>query len=487
MMTPSPLWTAADIITAIDFNDRKGDDDWAADGISIDTRTLKAGDIFFAIPGPNFDAHAFVAQAYAKGAVAAVISRDPGTYPSDAPLLFVDDATTALQQLAVAARNRLQGKVLAITGSVGKTGTKEMLRLCLDTQGSTAASAGNLNNHWGLPLSLCRVPADTAFTVLEIGMNHSNEILPLVKIARPHVAIVTAVEPAHTEYFASVDEIADAKAEIFEVVVVGGAAVINRDSPYFGRLAAAARDAGVERIIGFGHDDEADVKLVHAELTANESSVEAAIHGSIIRYRIGAPGQHVVMNSLAVAASVDAIGCDVQVAANALGQFVPLKGRGQHISVQLAEGSFLLIDESYNASPASMRAAMAVTGLMKPEPAGRRIAVLGDMLELGDSAIQEHCALAGPLQDNAFDLVFTSGQITQNLWSELPEGIRGGHSISPDKLSMVITSAVRAGDVVMVKGSLGSRIGVVVDALLALDQSQVVDNQIGQQTVINGN
>lgn len=487
MMTPSPLWTAADIIAAIDCTDCKGHDDWTADGISIDTRTLKTGDVFFAISGPNFDAHAFVAQAFAKGAVAAIASRDPGSCPPGAPLLIVDDVTTALQQLAVAARNRLRGKVIAITGSVGKTGTKEMLRLCLDVLGSTAASAGNLNNHWGLPLSLCRVPADTAFTVLEIGMNHADEIRPLSKIARPHVAIVTAVEPAHTEYFASVDEIADAKAEIFEGVEPGGSAVINRDNPYFERLAAAARANGIEQVIGFGKDQAADVRLAHVNLEAGFSAVEATLHGKTIRYRIGAPGEHVVINSLAAVAAVDAIGGDTQVAANTLGQFAPLKGRGQHTSVQLSEGSFLLIDESYNASPASMRAAMAVMGLMTPEPAGRRIAVLGDMLELGDSAIQEHCALAGPLHDNAFDLVFTSGSLSQNLWSELPEGIRGGHSISPDKLSMVIASAVRAGDVVMVKGSLGSRVGVVVDALLALDQSQAIDNQIGQQTVINGN
>ncbi len=477
------LWTAAEVLTALDCKTQSGRSDWTAGGVSIDSRTLEAGDIFFALSGPNFDAHDFVAQAFENGAAAAVVTHDPGRCSPDAAMLVVGDVTTALQQLAIAARNRLQGKVVAVTGSVGKTGTKEMLRLGLGALGRTVANTGNLNNHWGLPLSLCRVPVDTNFTVLEIGMNHPDEIRPLAKIARPHVAIVTAIEPVHVEYFHSVDEIADAKAEIFEGIEPGGAAVINHDSPYFDSLAAAARGAGTEKIIGFGWDDAADVQLLDVELAATSSTVEAAVGGATLRYRIGAPGLHVVMNSLAVLGTVSAIGGDVHNAAKALDHFTPLKGRGQLTSVHLADGAFLLIDESYNASPASMRAAMAVAGRNRSERNGRRIAVLGDMLELGDRAIEEHRALVAPLSDNNFDLVFTAGQYAQNLWRALPDDMRGGHSISPDKLSMVVASAVRAGDVVMVKGSLGSRVGVVVEALLELDQSLVVD----QAKVINGN
>lgn len=483
MMATPALWTVADVLTALDCKTCRGRDDWAANGVSIDTRTLEVGDIFFALSGPNFDAHDFVAQAFEKGAVCAVVTRDPGTCSADAPLLVVDDVTAALQQLAIAARDRLQGKIIAVTGSVGKTGTKEMLRLGCGALGRTVASTGNLNNHWGLPLSLCRVPADTEFTVVEIGMNHPGEIRSLVKIARPHVAIITAIEAAHTEYFTSIDAIADAKAEIFEGVEPGGAAVINHDSPYFERLAIAARDAGINRIIGFGQSGDVDVMLLTADMTPTCSMVKAAVHGVSIHYRIGAPGLHVVKNSLVVLAAIDAIGGDIRCAANALEQFTPLKGRGQFISVELADGAFLLIDESYNASPASMRAAMAVAGRNRPGENGRRIAVLGDMLELGDSAPEEHRTLITPLQENAFDLVFTAGQYTQYLWDELPGGMRGGHSTSPDKLSLVVASAVRAGDVVMVKGSLGSRVGVVIEALSELDQSHA-DEPL---KIVNGN
>ncbi len=483
MIPHSPLWMSADVISALTLKNRKGSEEWSAGGVSIDTRTLEPGDIFFAVSGPNFDAHDFVADAFAKGAVAAVVTREPIECPGEAPLLFVEDTVEALQQLGMAARNRLEGKVIAVTGSVGKTGTKEMLRLGLGVLGSTAASAGNLNNHLGLPLSLSRVPPKMDFTVLEIGMNHAGEIRSLVKIARPHVAIITAIEPAHTEFFSSVEEIADAKAEIFEGVEPGGTAVINRDSPYYERLSTAAGNVGIDIIVGFGSDAAAEIKLVDSDLSANGSSVVTTLHGREIRYRIGAPGRHVVMNSLAVIASIDAAGGDVARAVQAFEDFAPLKGRGQHLNVQLSQGPFLLVDESYNASPASMRAALAVGGKLQPGPGGRRIAVLGDMLELGKSASHEHASLLEPLQENAFDIVFTSGQHSQSLWDVLPESMRGGHSISPDKLAMVVSSAVRAGDVVMVKGSLGSRVGLIVEALLSLDQSQVTDGP----AVVNGN
>lgn len=483
MTSSFALWTAAEVLAAIDCQTSDGREDWVAQGVSIDTRTLEVGDIFFALSGSNFDAHDFVAQAFENGAAAAVVTRDPGNCSPDAILLQVDDVTFALQQLAVAARRRLLGKVIAVTGSVGKTSTKEMLRLGLGALGRTVVNLGNLNNHWGLPLSLCRVPAHTDYTVLEIGMNHADEIRPLTKIARPHVAIITAIEPVHAEYFNSVDEIADAKAEIFEGVEPGGAAVINRDNRYFGHLADAAKESGIEKIIGFGRGAKADVKLLDVVMAANASTVKAQVEGSVISYHIGAPGLHVATNSLAVLGTVSALGANMQTSANALGNFVPIKGRGQLTSVQLTGGVFVVIDESYNASPASMRAAMAVAGQICPTGNGRRVAVLGDMLELGDSAIQEHCALLEPLQENGFDLVFTSGQYTQNLWDKLPHNMRGGHSISPDKLSLVIASAVRPGDVVMVKGSLGSRVGIVVDALLALDQNE----EVQPPKVVNGN
>jgi len=470
MTNDQVLWTATDIMTAISCRATCGAEDWIAHGVSIDTRTLEAGDVFFAISGPNFDALEFVAQAFEKGAVAAVVTGDPGTATSGAPLLIVKDVTVALQELAVAARSRLQGKVVAVTGSVGKTGTKEMLRLALGALGRTAVNVGNLNNHLGLPLSLCRIPADTEYTVVEMGMNHPEEIRPLAKIARPHVAVITAIEPVHMEFFPSVSAIADAKAEIFDGVETGGVAVINHANAYFDHLATAARRAGIETVVGFGQDDEATVQLVNVVMTATDSTVAAIVDGEAIHFRIGAPGLHIVTNSLAVLGVVKALGGDLQRAADTLEAFAPMKGRGQLVSLHLAGGPALLIDESYNASPASMRAAMAVAGRSNLGQNGRRIAVLGDMLELGDTASDEHRSLVEPLQEHSFNLVFTAGQYTQRLWDVLPEDMRGGHSISPDKLAMVVSNGVHGGDVIMVKGSLGSRIGVVVEALRALEQ-----------------
>ncbi len=482
-MTSAALWTASDVLAAIDGDSGSVDREWKANGVSIDTRTLNPGDIFFALSGPNFDAHEFVAAAFEKGAVAAVVTRDPGTCPDGTPLIIVDDVTVALQQLGKAARDRLTGNVIAVTGSVGKTGTKEMLRLAFSTLGPTEASAGNLNNHWGLPLSLCRVPADTDYTILELGMNHVGEIRALTKIARPHVAIITAIEPVHMEFFSSVDEIAAAKAEIFEGVEPEGTAIINQDSPYFGALSDAAKVCGISRIVGFGQKAEADLHLHNVDLGADGSDVEASVGGSMVAYHLGAPGQHVVANSLSVLGAVDAVGGDVVVAANALTNFAAPKGRGQHIPVHLTGGAFLLIDESYNASPASMRAAMAVAGRNRPEDGGRLIAVLGDMLELGAGSDDAHRGLLSHLQGNKFDLVFTAGQHIQPLWESLPETMRGGHSLSPDKLALVVCSAVRPGDVIMVKGSLGSRVGAIVEELCDLDQSSLES----QAKVVNGN
>lgn len=482
-MTSAPLWTAAEVLAAIECGRGEIEHEWTAAGVSIDTRTLEVGDIFFALSGPNHDAHDYVETAFEKGAVAAVVTRVPDDCDPTAPMLVVSNVTTALQQLAAAARNRLQGKVIAVTGSVGKTGTKEMLRLACGALGTTEASSGNLNNHWGLPLSLCRIPADTAFAVLELGMSHPGEIRVLTAIARPHVAIITAVESAHTEYFTSVDEIAAAKAEIFEGVEPEGTAIINRDSRYFDFLSGVAKECGISDIVGFGHDGDANIQLRDVHLNAADSDVESVVHGTAIRYTIAAPGLHTVTNSLCVLGAIHAVGGDVPRAAQALASFEALKGRGQHLSIAADAGDFLLIDESYNASPASMQAAMAVAGRNRPASDGRRIAVLGDMLELGESTKAAHCDLLEPLKENHFDLVFTSGQHMQYLWEILPESMKGGHSISPDKLALMITNAVGEGDVVLVKGSLGSRVGVIVEALSELDRS-LAD---AQQKIVNGN
>ena len=277
--------------------------------------------------------------------------------------------------------------MIGVTGSVGKTGTKEALRLALARSGETHASVASYNNHWGVPLSLARCPASARYAVFEMGMNHAGEIEPLTRLVRPHVAIVTTVEPVHLEFFGSVEAIADAKAEIFRGLEPGGAAVINRDNPQFARLAARAKSAGVERIVSFGEHAKADARLIKCALHPDCSTVQARILGTDVTYKLGAPGRHVVLNSLAVLAAASLAGADLALAALALADLKPPSGgRGARITLDLPGGTALLIDESYNANPASMRAALALLGQAPMGPRGRRIAVLGDMLELGRAA-----------------------------------------------------------------------------------------------------
>ncbi|MCC7015808.1 MAG: UDP-N-acetylmuramoylalanyl-D-glutamyl-2,6-diaminopimelate--D-alanyl-D-alanine ligase [Rhodospirillales bacterium] len=465
--TPPVLWTAAEASLAtrgISFSAN-----WRASGVSIDTRTLEAGDLFVALKGPRLDGHDFVAEAFRRGAAAAVVAYSPEGVAPESALLRVADTQVALEGLGRAARARTDARVVAVTGSVGKTGVKEALRHVLSRQGMTTASAGSFNNQWGVPLSLARMPRKAAFGVFEIGMNHAGEITPLVKMVRPNVAVVTAIAPVHVEFFPSLEAIADAKAEIFFGVEPGGAAVLPAESPYFARLVASARAAGIERIVTFGDVDqpEVTVRTRAFDLGADGSTVEADVAGAGVAYRLNLAGRHWVANSLAVLAAVHALGADVAAAAAALADVPPLKGRGERHRVAIGAGHFLLIDESYNASPASMAAAIAAAGAVAPGPGGRRIAALGDMLELGAESDAHHAALGGPLKEAGFDLVFTAGARMAILASALPGAMRGGHAESAEKLAPLVTASLRPGDVVMVKGSAGSRTGAIVAALLA--------------------
>src|SRR4051794_9578716 len=435
-------------------------------GLSIDTRTIKAGEAFFAIQGENRDGHDFVDAALTAGAgLAVVAAAKQAAMPTGAPLLVVPDVLAALNDLARASRKRSGAKIVAVTGSVGKTSTKEALRLVLGRQGETHGSAASYNNHWGVPLSLALMPQSAKFGVFEIGMNHAGEIAPLTRLVRPHVAIITTIAPVHLEFFDSLDGIADAKAEIFEGVEPGGAAVINRDIPQYPRLAAKAGKAGVKRIIGFGEHAEADARLLKYTLHPNCSVVEARVLGTDIAYKLGAPGRHVVMNSLAVLAAAALAEADLALAALALAELKPAAGRGSRMTLELPGGTALLIDESYNANPASMRAALALLGQASVGGRGRRIAVLGDMLELGASAADLHRALAEPVSNNGIDLVFCSGPHTRALWEALPSGTRGGYAETSAALESEVLAAIRAGDAVMIKGSLGSKMGPIVKAL----------------------
>jgi UDP-N-acetylmuramoyl-tripeptide--D-alanyl-D-alanine ligase len=465
MTATKPLWTAQEMAKATRGKLQGAVQENVA-GISIDTRTIAPGEAFFAIKGDRLDGHDFVEVALTKGASFAVVdAAATGKFAKDARLLVVDETLQAMRDVASAARARSSAKIVAVTGSAGKTGTKEALRLALSPSGETHASSASFNNHWGVPLSLSRLSQDAKFGVFEIGMNHAGEITPLVKLVRPHVAIITTIEPVHLEYFSGLDAIADAKAEIFLGLEPGGTAVLNRDNSQFARLEAAAKAAKVSRIAGFGADIKSDARLIDVALQEDSSTVHAEIFGEKLMFKLGAPGRHLVMNALAVLAAAKLVGADLAKAAIALGQLVPPAGRGRRITLRLPGGEGLLIDESYNANPASMRAAIDVLSRAPVGKPGRRIAVLGDMLELGPEAPLRHAELAQSLDAGKIDLVLCSGPLMHSLWEALPSSRRGGYADSADALEPMVASALQGGDAVMIKGSNASGMGKIVKSL----------------------
>ncbi|MGX7741228.1 UDP-N-acetylmuramoylalanyl-D-glutamyl-2,6-diaminopimelate--D-alanyl-D-alanine ligase [Rhodopseudomonas parapalustris] len=464
-MSKEPLWTSdamAEAMAATSSGTLPRD----VFGISIDSRTLAPGDAYFAIKGDVHDGHDFVAAALNAGAALAVVEKaQRDKFAADAPLLVVDDVLEGLRRLGIAARSRLSAKVIAVTGSVGKTSTKEGLRAVLGAQGPTHASVASFNNHWGVPLTLARCPASVDYAVFEIGMNHAGEIEPLVKMVRPHIAIITTVEPVHLEFFSGLEAIADAKSEIFSGLEPGGIAVLNRDTPMFDRLSANALRANVGRIVTFGADPAADARLLDVALHADCSAVHARILGNDVTYKIGMPGRHMAMNSLAVLAAAELAGADLALAALAMSQVQPAAGRGARKTLWIGADEAMLIDESYNANPASMAAALGVLGRAEIGLQGRRIAVLGDMLELGPTAAELHRGLGAAVRAHGIDLVFCCGPLMRNLWDALSSGKRGGYAGDATALESQVVAAIRAGDAVMVKGSLGSRMKTIVTAL----------------------
>ena len=476
-----PLWTVDAMAKAMGA-ERQGALPETVPGLSIDTRTIAPWQAFFALKDVR-DGHEFVEAALKAAAGLAVVAagkRD--MFPTNAPLLVVPDVLEGLIALARAARARNAGKFIGVTGSVGKTGTKEALRLALSADGETHASDASYNNHWGVPLSLARCPASTRYAVLEMGMNHAGEIAPLTRLVRPHVAIITTVEPVHLEFFPSVEAIADAKAEIFGGLERGGAAVINRDNPHFARLQKQAKAANVGRIVSFGENAKSDARLLKFALQTDSSTVQARILGADVTYKLGAPGRHVVLNSLAVLAAASLAGADLALAALALSNLKPPSGgRGERITLELPGGTALLIDESYNANPASMRAALALLGQAPVGPRGRRIAVLGEMLELGTQGAALHRGLAEPIVENSVDLVFCAGPLYQGLWEALPSERRGGYAVTAAALEADVLGALQAGDAVMIKGSLGSKMGPIVKALTRQFLSQGAREAVSAQ------
>ncbi|WP_254055011.1 UDP-N-acetylmuramoyl-tripeptide--D-alanyl-D-alanine ligase [Kiloniella sp. EL199] len=460
------LWTAAEAANATGGENTH---DWQATGLSLNTRSLEKGDLFFALQGPNFDGHDYVAKAFEEGASAAVVQRRPERLPDDAPLLIVDDTLGALNRFGAAARASSPAKFIGVTGSVGKTTIKEILRHCLSQQAETAASAASFNNHWGVPLSLARMQRNAVYAVNEIGMSSSGEIRELTKLVRPDVAIISTIEAAHFEFFKSLEEIAEAKCEIFEAMSSDGIAILNRDHPLFDFMAERAKINSITNIISFGEHPKAQARLIGYELFAEYSRVQADICGKIVDYTISNPGFHWILNSLAALAAIDAVGADVEKAAADLSTIHGLPGRGEKSVQALANGKhFELIDDSYNANPASVRASINVLANSVPDNTGRRIAVLGDMLELGKEARKIHADLAAPLNDANINLVFTCGQYMKSLHEALPARLRGVHTESSQELAVVLATELQADDIVSVKGSLGSKMSVIIEALKSL-------------------
>jgi UDP-N-acetylmuramoyl-tripeptide--D-alanyl-D-alanine ligase len=459
-----PLWTL-EALAAATAGRVVGSPAPALTGISIDTRTIAPGEAFFAIKGDVHDGHAFVEKALAAGAALAVVSEAKlADLPPDGRYVAVDDVLDALVRLGIAARARSRARIVAVTGSVGKTSTKEALRLVLSRQGKTHASVASFNNHWGVPLTLARMPADADYAVFEIGMNHAGEITPLTRMVRPHVAVVTTVAAVHLEFFASVDDIGRAKAEIFLGLEPGGAAVVNGDIAQTPILVEAARKVGA-RVVRFGESAGEEVRLVTLVPGEEGSTVRAEVLGHPLMFKIGAPGRHMAVNALAVLAAATLLGADLARAAMALAEVAPPKGRGARMTIRVGSGEATLIDESYNANPASMRAALDLLGQASVGLRGRRLAVLGDMLELGDTAPALHADLAAAVIAANVDKVLCCGPLMRSLWQALPTDLRGAYAENSRALEPLLLAEVGPGDAVMIKGSLGSRMGPLVEAL----------------------
>ena len=459
-----PLWTFPELSAVLGV-EPEGGVDRPVTGISIDTRTLQAGDLFVALKDQR-DGHDFVSIAFKAGAAAALVSEGYQRQLGDGTLFRVPDTLKALEALGRAARDRIgpDASVVAVTGSAGKTGTKEMLRACLSQLGATHASEKSYNNHWGVPLTLARMPRETRFAVFEIGMNHAGEIRPLTKMVRPNAAIITTVEAVHLEHFPSVEAIADAKGEILEGLAPGGTAIIKYDNAHAGRLKAIAERFGLKPVT-FGFNAGADVRGEDLKLDHDGSELIVRIGERCTPLRIAMPGRHIAENALAVATAIDAIGADVEKALPVLASLQPPGGRGARSVLHLEGGDALLIDESYNANPASMRAALATLASVPRQKFPRRIAVLGDMLELGADAPELHAGLKDAVEDAGIDLIFACGPHMKGLYDALPKSKRGGYAQTSSSLQPLLLSELRGGDAIMVKASNGTRLGAVVEAL----------------------
>ena len=464
-MADDVLWTVEELIEATGGT-LEGKVTAPLNGVAIDSRAIAPGDIFVAIRGDRTDGHEYAASALEAGAGIAVVSRPDEAMRKAGPLLVVADALKALEDMGRHARKRVAGRVIAVTGSVGKTTTKDALKVALSACGPTHAAVSSFNNHWGVPLTLARMPRNSAYGVIEVGMNHAGEIETLLDMVRPHVAIITAIAESHIGHFDSLHGIADAKAEIFTGVVPGGTALINRDSEFFDYLARKAQACGITDIRSFGEAGDADIRLIRCTLHETCSCMTARVRGQEVTCKLGQPGRHVVQNVLAVLGACEAAGADLARCALALADMRPPSGRGVRHKLSKDGIAITVIDESYNANPASMRAALDMLARAETAARGRRIAVLGDMLEMGVHAAQLHAGLAEPVEAAGTDKVFACGEHMEHLWKNLPTALHGAYTATSAQLIEPLLAAIQNGDVIMVKGSLGSKMGPVVQAIV---------------------
>ncbi|GGO31631.1 UDP-N-acetylmuramoyl-tripeptide--D-alanyl-D-alanine ligase [Gemmobacter aquaticus] len=469
------LWTSTEAVKATGGTSAVG---WSAEGVSIDTRALRPGDLFVALKDVR-DGHDFVAQALEKGAAAALVSRIPDGVAPDAPLLVVPDVLQGLEALGRAARARTGARVIGVTGSVGKTSTKEMLRATLTGQGRVHAAEASYNNHWGVPLTLARMPADTDFAVIEIGMNHPGEIAPLARMADLDVAVITTVAPAHLFSFDSLDGIAVEKASILDGLRKGGTAVLPEGLPVSHILLAKAAANNVPAVTFAAQG--ADWHIASAQWGEEASAVQAATPKGPRLFRVQSPGRHFAVNALAVLAVAEALGLDPALSAQGLGRWVPPAGRGQReriVTDLIDDTGFDLIDDAFNANPASMAASLDVLSILNPKDnigriqKGRRIAILGDMLELGETELALHAAIAEHPAMASLAIVHCVGPRMKALHDALPKARRGEWVETAAELLPRVASLVDAGDVVLVKGSKGIKVSLLVDALRKLGRAR---------------
>lgn len=460
------LWNAVEVQEAT-RGDYRGNSDWRADYVSIDSRSVSRGDLFIALIGDNSDGHDYLDQVISNGAVAAIVNYVPENIPEDFPLIIVPDSFEAMYDLARYSRERMSGKIIAVTGSVGKTSVKEMLKTVLSDQGKVYATEGNLNNHYGLPLSLCRMSSDCDYGVFEMGMSSAGEISPLSVLTQPDVAIISTVEAVHIEFFESVEFIADAKAEIFDGIKHGGFVVLNRDNPHYLRLENSARSLNINNIISFGSDSSSDFKLLNYNEKISGSEIIVSYNGKEIKYTLGILGIHQAYNSLSVLAGISAIGADIEKAAKSFSSISAPKGRGKIYQTTINNSDITLIDDSYNSSPVSVATGITHLNNFKNNVGYiRSIAVLGDMYELGKDSKSLHEGLLKTIIENNIDGVITVGDLMKDLFNILPEEKRIRHFDNSVLTSKDIKDLLNSGDIVLVKGSRGIKTDIIVDEIL---------------------